>query len=175
MTEATTGGRPDDPYPGRRQADDLTADDLRAQPAWWFAPPDGHLTGPDACTVLPADTSAAVDGVCELPPGRWLLHARFTLADGTVCDGHVTHTVGESPDAGTLEPTICTPHGQVPLWHGVLVPDAAATARLLARIGRPREAVFPLRWSAAIRPSEHALSGEAGGFLVWRNGRVEAV
>ena len=175
-SEARAGGRPDDdPYPGRRQADELTADDLRAQPAWWFPPPDGHLTGPDACTVMPVDTSAAVDGVCEFPDGRWLLHARFTFADGTEADGHVTWAAGETPTAESQEPTICAPRGQVPLWHGSIVPDAARVERMLAMLGRARETVFPVRWRTTLRPSAHEIAGEAAGFLVWRNGRVEAV
>jgi hypothetical protein len=165
----------DDPYPGRRQADDLTADDLRAQPAWWFPPPDGHLTGPDALTVMPVDTSAAVDGVCEFPAGRWLLHATFTFADGTTADGHVTYVTGERSDVTTQEPAVCTPRGQVPLWHGVLVPDAARVARLLGALGRTRETAFPVRWQTTLRPPHGAIGGAAPGFLVWRDGRVDAV
>lgn len=181
MTDrAHAGGRADgraddDPYPGRRQADELTADDLRAQPAWWFPPPDGRLTGPDALTVMPVDTSAAVDGVSEFPAGRWLLHATFVLADGTSLDGHVTYVPGETIDLASQEPTICAAHGQVPLWHGVVVPDAATVARHLAAIARPRAAVFPVRWRTTIRPVAHEIAGEAAGFLVWRNGRVGAV
>ena len=170
--EAVVGGRPEDPYAGRRQADELTADELRAQPVWWFVPPDGHLTGPDLCTVLPVDASAAVDGVCEFPDGRWLLHAEFTFADGSVADGHVTWVSGATADATTLEPSICTPRGQVALWRGVLVPSATDVERWLAMLGRPRDRVFPLAWRTTIRPSSADLSGTAPGFLVWRDGRI---
>ena len=168
--------RPDDPYPGRREVHELTAAELREHPAWWFPPPDGHLTGPDLGTVMPADAGAAdATGACEFPAGRWLLRAEFVLDDGTALDGHVTYVAGETSDATTQEPTLCTPRGQVPLWHGVVVPDANAVARMLAQIGKPRGAVFPVTWRAVLHPSAHDLSGTADGFLVWQNGRVEAV
>lgn len=169
-------GRPPDPYPGRRQLDTLTAADLREHPAWWFPPPDGHLTGPDVLTVMPADASAAADdGSCEFPDGRWLLRAAFVLADGTLLDGHVTYATGETPDATTQEPTLCAEGGQVPLWHGAVAPDPAFLARSLALLRRRREDVFPLRWRAALHPPGLELSGAAGGFLVWRDGRVQTV
>jgi hypothetical protein len=174
--EAAFGGRPPDPYPGRRQLEDLTADDLALHAAWWFPPEDGHLTGPDACTVMPMDASAAgEDGACEFPDGRFLLRAGFVLADGSAAVGHVTYAAGETPDLASQEPTICTPRGQVPLWHGAIVPDGAFVTRMLALLGRAHAAVFPLRWRAALHPTSAEIAGEAAGFLVWRNGRVEAV
>jgi hypothetical protein len=75
-------------------------------------------------------------------------------------------------DVATQEPTLCGPRGQVPLWHGALAPDSAHTAALLARLGRSREAVFPLRWRAALHPTGAEIAGEAAGFLIWRDGRV---
>jgi hypothetical protein len=175
--QAGFGGRPtDERYPGRRQLQDLTADDLAAHAAWWFPPEDGHLTGPDACTVMPMDASAAGEGgACEFPSGRFLLRADFVLADGTATVGHVSYVAGETVDLTTQEPTLCVPAGQVPLWHGQTVPDGAFVARLLALAGRPREALFPLRWRATLHPTEFEITGEAAGFFVWRNGRVEPV
>ena len=76
---------PVDPHEGRRQLDELTGDDLRATPAWWFPGADLHLSGPDAATVLPVDTSgAAADGTVEFPEGRFLLHAVFTPAQSGI-------------------------------------------------------------------------------------------
>jgi hypothetical protein len=168
-----TAGRPDDPYLGRRQADELSAAELRANPAWWFPPPDGHLTGPDALTVLPIDASgAAEDGSVEFPDGRFLLHATFALADGTEMDGHVTYAAGETPDFASQEPTLCTAAGQVPLWYGTVAPTQAHVERLIAWIGKPRDAVFPLRWRARLHPAGRELAGEANGFAVWRDGRM---
>lgn len=171
---AAFGGRPvEDPYPGRRQLQDLTADELRAHPAWWFPPEDGHLTGPDACTVMPMDASAAgPDGSCEFPEGRFLLAAEFRLADGSSVTGHVTYVAGETPDVASQEPTLCGAGGQVPLWHGALAPDRAHVAALLGRLGRAREAVFPLRWQAKLHPTAGEIAGEAAGFLLWRDGRL---
>ena len=125
--EASIGGRPDpasDLYPGRRQLDTLTDADLRENGVWWFPGPDGHLSGPDLQTVMPIDTSeAAADGSVSFPEGKFLLRAAFHLADGTEFHGHVTYS---SDDGGTLrerEPTLCTSPGQIPLWHGMLVPN----------------------------------------------------
>lgn len=174
--QPTASGRPGDPWPGRRQVDELTAAELRASPAWWFPPEDGRLSGPDAGTVVPVDAAAAdPTGACEFPEGRWLLHARFTFADGSAADGHVTWVAGETGDLSTQEPTLVTPGGPVPLWHGLLVPDGREVARLLALLGRPRGAVFPVRWRATLHPTSHEIAGEAAGFAVWRGGRVDFV
>lgn len=169
-------GRPDDPYPGRRQADDLLPEELRATPAWWFPPFDGRLSGPDPCTVLPIDSSgAAADGTVEFPDGRFLLAAKFTLADGSVLDGHVTYAAGETVTFESQEPTIATDRGQVPLWRGALHPSGAEIAQWLAALGRTRDAVFPLVWRASLHPAGTDLAGGAAGFAVWRAGRIEFV
>lgn len=176
MSELSSYTRPDDPWPDRRQLDTLTAADLDANPAWWFPPPDGRLSGPDASTVVPVDASSAdASGACEFPEGRYLLRAEFTLADGSVMTGHVTYETGDGDELALREPTLCAPRGQVPLWHGVLVPDAQRTAAMLAMTGRARDAVFPLRWRATIHPPGRDLAGEAAGFAVLRDGRTAFV
>lgn len=176
MTDLSSFDRPDDPYPGRRQLESLTAADLDATPAWWFPPPDGHLTGPDASTVLPIDASSAdASGACEFPEGRYLLRAEFVLADGTSATGHVTFEPGDADDLEAREPTLCGARGQVPLWHGVLVPDAQRVAAMLASLGRPHAAVFPLRWRTSLHPPGREISGEAAGFVVLRDGRLASL
>lgn len=177
--EASIGGRAEpaeELYPGRRQLDTLTPDDLAATGVWWFPGPDGHLSGPDAQTVMPVDTSvAAADGSVEFPDGRFLLRARFTLADGSRVDGHVTYAPGDSGGLRDREPTLCTPSGQIPLWHGVLAPDTEDVATWLSWLGRARAEVFPVRWSAAFHPPGDDLAGGADGFLVWKDDEVRAV
>jgi len=176
--EAYFGGEtPPDPYPGRRQLDELTADDLRATPAWWFPGEDvSQLVGPDAATVMPIDASVAdADGAIEFPDGQYLLHAAFVLADGSTLDGHVTFVPGDDGSLAAREPTLCTPRGQVPLWFGALSPSPEQLRAHLAAIGRPREAVFPLRWTATLHPPGVALTGELAGFATWRNGAVRVV
>jgi hypothetical protein len=171
--EAYFGGEtPPDPYPGRRQLDELTGDELRASPAWWFPGVDvSQLVGPDAATVMQLDASAATaDGSIEFPDGKYLLHATFVLADGTRADGHVTFAPSDDGSLAAREPTLCTPRGQVPLWFGALAPTPEQLRAHLAAIGRPREAVFPLRWTATLRPSGAALAGELAGFAVLRDG-----
>jgi len=173
--EAVYGGAPiPDPYPGRRQLDELTADELRAQPAWWFPGRDcNQLVGPDEATVMPIDASAAAaDGSIEFPDAKYLLHAKFTLADGTRLDGHVTFAPSDDRSLAAREPTLCTPRGQVPLWFGALSPPEAQLAAHLASLGRPRGAVFPLRWAATLHPPGEALAGELAGFAVLREGAV---
>ena len=169
-------GRPEDRYPGRRQSDELTADELVATPAWWFPPPDGHLTGPDACTVLPIDASgAADDGAVDFPEGKYLLRAVFTLADGTEMEGHVTYAAGEPSTIETQEPAVATPRGQALLWRGAMVPGAQDIARTLALFEKSRDAVFPIRWRALLHPPGAEIAGSADGFAVWRNGGVQFV
>jgi hypothetical protein len=174
MDEASTAGRPPDPYEGRRQADQLTAEEITAIAAWWFPPPDGHLTGPDACTVLPiTEVDAGADGIVAFPDGRYLLRAEFVLACGERVPGHVTYVAGETPTFGSQEPTLCLPQGQVPLWHGILVPDRDRLAGIGRMLGRPSGEVFPLRWRTALRPPEGEIAGTAEGLAIWRDGRIE--
>jgi hypothetical protein len=176
--EAYFGGEsPPDPYPGRRQLDELTGEELRAQPAWWFPGRDQtQLVGPDEATVMPIDASAAAaDGSTEFPDGKYLLHATFVLADGSRLDGHVTFVPGDDGSLAAREPTICAARGQVPLWFGALSPTAGQLAAHLASLGKPRDAVFPLRWTATLHPPDVALTGELAGFAVWRDGGVRVV
>jgi hypothetical protein len=156
--EAYFGGEtPPDPYPGRRQLDELTGDELRAQPAWWFPGRDPtQLVGPDEATVMPIDASAAA-------------------ADGSRFDGHVTFVPGDDNSLAAREPTICAARGQVPLWFGALSPTAVQLRAHLASLGKPRDAVFPLRWTSTLHPPGVALTGELAGFAVWRDGGVRFV
>jgi hypothetical protein len=176
--EAVFGGDPiPDPYPGRRQLDELTADELRAAPAWWFPGRDAsQLVGPDEATVMPIDAGAATsDGDIEFPDGKYLLHATFVLADGSCMDGHVTFVPGDDGSLAVREPTLCAARGQVPLWFGAMSPTPTQLTTHLASIGKPREAVFPLRWTTTLHPPGAALTGELSGFAVWRDGAVRLV
>jgi hypothetical protein len=178
MSEAYFGGeRPPDPWPGRRQLDELTAEELRAQPAWWFPGRDRtQLVGPDEATVMPIDASAAdADGAIEFPGGQYLLHATFVLADGSRLDGHVTFTPGDDGSLAAREPTICGAAGQVPLWFGALTPTPEQFRAHFASLGRARDAVFPLRWTTTLHPPSAALAGELAGFAVWREGSIRFV
>jgi hypothetical protein len=125
---------------------------------------------------MPIDASAAdEDGAIDFPDGKYLLHATFVLADGTRMDGHVTFAPTDDGSLAAREPTLCTSRGQVPLWFGALSPTDAQLAAHLASIGRLRAAVFPLRWTATLRPSGVALTGELAGFAVLRDGDVRFV
>ena len=173
--EAVFGGDPlPDPYPGRRQLDELTGDELRATPAWWFPGRDAsQLVGPDEATVMPLDAGAATaDGSVDFPDGKYLLHAVFALADGSRLDGHVTFVPGDDGSLAAREPTLCTPRGQVPLWFGALSPADEQLRTHLDAIGRPRASVFPLRWTATLHPPDVPLTGELAGFAVLRDGAV---
>lgn len=167
---ASIGGTPaPDPYEGRRQLSDLTAAELRACPVWWFPGRDGHLSGPDEATVMPLSAAAAApDGSAEFPPGRYLLHIRARLADGSELDGHLTWSADDSGHLRDREPTLVTDDRQVPLWHGVLEPDTAWMREQLAALGRAADEVFPLSWVATIHPVGDTLGGHADGFAVWR-------
>ena len=81
-------------------------------------------------------------------------------------------------DDGSLrdrEPTIATEHGQVPLWHGLFVPDADRIAEYETILGRARDRVFPLSWRAVFHPPGDDLSGSVPGFAVSRGGGIEHV
>ncbi len=163
---------PEDPLAGRRQADALTAAELRANPAWWFPGGGRHLHGPDDATVLPIDAGAAAeDGSVEFPPGRYLLHAEFVLADGTRVDGHVTFAPGDDGSVAAREPTIVAARGQLALFLGALPRSRAELDADLARVGLAGGRVFPLRWTATLHPPEKPLTGELAGFVAWSAGQ----
>ena len=115
------------------------------------------------------------DGSTEFPDGKYLVHTTFVLADGTRMDGHVTFVPGDDGSPAAREPTICAPRGQVPLWFGALSPTADQIRAHFASLGRARDAVFPLRWTATLHFPGVALSGELAGFAVWRDGAVRVV
>lgn len=172
LHEAGYGARPqDDPYAGRRQCYELTADELRAQPAWWFPGTDAQLAGPDQATVMPVEVDAH-EGPLEFPPGRYLLHAAFTLADGTHIDGHVSFDPEDRGTLGEREPMICTEHGQIGLWFGVLTPSASDLRTAFAWLQRERDDVFPMTWRTRLHPPSGALAGQLDGFAIWRDGAV---
>jgi len=178
MSENAAGCTPDDPYEGRRQLDELTAAELRATRAWWFPGADLHLSGPDASTVLPVDTSGAdEDGTVEFPEGRFLLHAVFTLADGRTLDGHVTYESGDGGTEADREPTVCIdtaqpPPTQIPFWHGVLRPSAADREAFLRRLPGEPTRVFPLAWRTTLHPPGEEIAGRLPGFAVLDGGEV---
>ena len=170
--QAGYGARPpEDPYEGRRQFYELTPAELRATPAWWFPGSDGHLSGPDDGTVMPVETEQR-RGPVEFPDGKYLLHALFTLADGTSLDGHVTFAPDDASTLSEREPTLCLATAQITLWHGVLAPDETDLARTLAVLERTREQVFPLRWETRLHPPDGPLLGRLDGFAIWRDGAV---
>jgi len=171
--EAGYGGRPQvDPYEGRRQVYDLTVAELRAHPAWWFPGADGHLTGPDQATALPVEVDARA-GALEFPEGRYLLHAVFTLADGTRVDGHVTYDPQDGDTLAEREPALCTAGGQVPLWYGVLTPSERDMRVAFESLERTREQVFPLTWRTLLHPTSGPLTGSLSGFAILEHGVVK--
>ncbi len=171
MTPGDVPAPDDDPYEGRRQFYELSADELRAQRVWWFPGADGHLTGPDTGTVMPLELEVA-EGELGFPEGRYLLAARFTLADGSEMDGHVTFSPGDGGSLAEREPTVCATGAQVTLWHGVLVPAEAQCRRFLATLGRSHSEFFPVRWRTPIQPVGHPLGGTLEGFAVLADGIV---
>lgn len=143
----------------RRQVYELTADDLRAHPAWEFCLDEEGEPDQDEATVRP---------IARGPLGFGVVAAAFRTADGREFAGYVTPASDE--DQATLQPTLVTDGGQVAFWLGWVDRDRAAASRRDAyeRLGTTAQRLFPISYRAAGGWSTVPLEGSIHGF-----GRLE--
>lgn len=127
---------------------DLTEEHFTRHPVWisvhvadgsepWYADTDEETFRPwlGALPVAPDD-------------GWFLVQATFTLADGTLLPGFVSPQASKQPvgPAGLLQGEVFLPSGRrEQFWDGLVARPTAERAALLAEIGKPAAAVFPVR------------------------------
>jgi hypothetical protein len=154
----------------RKQVYELTEDDLMGCPVWEFALDEEDEEDQDEATVRPSTASLPLDP----SEGRYIVRAKFTLADGTPHIGFLTpaHTVDE---LGAIQPLIITPHGHIGFWMGAARGD---TAPLYQKLGKDSAQIFPIAFKSDVPLLGGVIFGSIPGFLRladWKSGRVEIV
>jgi hypothetical protein len=154
----------------RKQVYELTADDLAEFPVWEFAVDEQDEDGQDEGTVRPSQAALPLDP----SEGRYIVRAKFTLADGTPHLGYLTpaHAVD---DLGSVQPLIITPRGQVIFWMGAIRGDIAPHYE---KLGKSPAQTFPILFKSDVPLVGGVVFGSIPGFLRladWKSGRVEIV
>ncbi|CAN5457528.1 hypothetical protein BH09VER1_BH09VER1_55450 [soil metagenome] len=142
----------------RRQIYELSLEDLSASLAWEFALDEEGEPDQDEATVRPYIFS----GILDPSAGRFIVTARFWLADGTQLLGYLTPPSSDDRSLGTTQPQIVTERGQGSFWYGCLPP---ATAHAYQLLGREAASVFPIRFESNVPLAGGSVSGTISGFL----------
>lgn len=151
----------------RKQLDELTERDVETCSFWEFALDEEEREGQDETTVRPNPDWCVGAGLCAV-------HAEFRFADGTVKQGFILHEGAmntgdergqEIPDPvhNRYEPTIVIDSEHIPFSYGLSPPSSEDLRVIYAVLGKTRDQVFPLSYSADI-PHGQPVSGEILGF-----------
>jgi hypothetical protein len=154
----------------RKQVYDLTEDDLTEFPVWELALDEEDEDGQDEATVRPSQAPLPLDA----SEGRYLVRAKFSLADGTRHIGYLTPGHA-SDDLGSVQPLLITPQGQVNFWMGAVHGD---TAPLYQKLGRTAAQTFPITFKSDVPLLDGVIFGSIPGFLRladWKTGRVDVI
>lgn len=131
---------------------DLAAEHFTRHPVWISV----HVADTDEPWYDDTDEETFRPWLGALPvgpdDGLFLLRATFTLADGTALPGFV-RPQAEAPPAddvlGLLQGEVFLPSGRrEQFWNGLISRPPAGRAALLAELGKPAGAVFPVRVAA---------------------------
>ncbi|HSF05570.1 MAG TPA: hypothetical protein VLG10_07230 [Methylomirabilota bacterium] len=158
--------------PEMKQFGDLVPSDFERHPVWigchtadydepWYDETDEETfrpwNGP-----LPAGPSE----------GMLLVRAAVQLADGTAVPGFVTPALDED-DLGTQQPQIFVGGRRFGFWGGVVGVPSQDRQAFYAALGKPPEAVFPLRFAAEPGLTTGVVTGEVVGFYRLEGDEVE--
>ncbi|HEY7363183.1 MAG TPA: hypothetical protein VIE37_03670 [Methylomirabilota bacterium] len=95
--------------------------------------------------------------------GMLLVRATLQLADGTAVPGFVTPAF-DANDLGTQQPQIFVGGRRFAFWGGVVGVPPRERHALYAALGKPPEAVFPLRFAAEPGLATGVATGDVAGF-----------
>jgi hypothetical protein len=158
----------------RKQASELTLEDVTAFPVWKFALDEESEEGQDEATVRPCKVSGAVDP----SEGMLIIRAVFILADGTKMLGCVSRPNHADYGLGALQPVILTKRGQVLFWHGVIAPGPKRLAQYYEKLERDSTRIFPIKVLSDVPLIGPPITAEIPGFLVledFKTGRTRTV
>jgi hypothetical protein len=146
----------------RKQVYELSSQDLIDCPVWAFCSDEEDVEGQDEATVRPTEKGELLD---ELP-GAFVVAADVEFADGSSALGYLYNC--EDRDIGCVQPNVFTDLGQVNLWLGWLQFIADAPERVQAgysKIGKSKEAIFPLSFRSRVHINGKALQVVLRGFM----------
>jgi hypothetical protein len=159
----------------RKSVCELTLADLRDFPVWEFCLDEEGVNGQDEETVRPLP----IHGPLDASLGMFLVRAAFRCADGSTMSGYLTPAVHRDYSIGIVQPIIITDVGQVGIWFGCAVPDAATVARSYAAMGKNGPAaVFPLHYESQVELLGGPLEGVLTGFMFfadWHGNEIREV
>jgi hypothetical protein len=155
----------------RKQAYQLTPEDMVRFPVWEFALDEEGAPDQDEATVRPVQS----DGPIDPSLGTFLVKASFVLADGTAFVGYVTPSSGAGA-ADTVDPIILSASGPIFFWCGIIAPTPDEISESYKRLNKNAAAeVFPIRFCADVSLVNGPLSGQVPGFLVMDDTKANGI
>ena len=152
-----------EPKPELKQFGDLSPADFERHPVWiachtedfaepWFNETDEETFRPwtDALPVSPSD-------------GMSLVRARFELHDGSHHDAFLTPAFKEG-EIGALHPHLFAGGKSFCFWGGMFGVRADRRSAFYEALGKGREAIFPIRFSADPALGTGVVAGRVDGF-----------
>jgi hypothetical protein len=149
----------------RRQVYDLSPEDLAQASIWEFALGEEGDEDQDEATVKPV----ALRGSLDPSDGMFIVHAQFTLADGSSMSGYLTPSVQGERGLDTQQPAIVLSSGQVSFWCGVIPPSATELGRCYGLLGKSANEVFPISFQSTVPLVGGAIAGTVPGFIVLKD------
>jgi hypothetical protein len=146
----------------RKQVYELTAKDFLDYRIWEFCSDEEEVEGQDEATVRPTDKTELTD---ELS-GACVVAANVRFADGSLGTGYLYNC--EDNNIGCVQPNLLTETGQINFWLGGLlfVANAAEKVQLgYGRIGKTKDAAFPLSFESTANVNGRALRVVVDGFM----------
>lgn len=146
----------------RKQVYELTSKDLSDYPIWEFCSDEEDVEGQDEATVRPTHKTELAGELL----GACIVAANVRFADGTIGAGYLYNC--EDDDIGCVQPNLLTDTAQINFWLGWLrfVPNAAERVHLgYGRIGKTKDAVFPLSFESTTKVNGQPLRVVIPGFM----------
>jgi hypothetical protein len=153
---------PDSAPPIWKQVYELSVQDFLDHPIWEFCSDEEGVEGRDEATVRPTTKTKLT---AELP-GACVLAAKVGFADGSSGAGYLYNC--EEDDIGCVQPNLLAGASQVNFWLGWLrfIPNAAERVQLgYRKIGKTKDAVFPISFESTLKVKGRALRVVIPGFM----------
>ena len=159
----------------RRRVNELSLEDLDLYPVWEFADDEEGEDGQDETTVRPFLLLHRLDPSV----GNYVVRARFWLADGSQLRGYLRPPGPGDCGIDSLQPVVVTDAGQVPFWHGSILPSDGEIVGLYQLLtGVLPKSVFPIRFASGVPLVGGQVAGTLPGFLHladWRTGTISVL